>query len=76
MSKVIDHLKINHQKSYADGDIHANTIESFWSLLKRGVIVKIIKIRTVEQCRQYECLSADKCEFFWACPTESISNQA
>ena len=52
MSKVIDHLKINHQKSYADGDIHTNTIESFWSLLKRGVIVKIIKIRTVEQCRQ------------------------
>ena len=38
MSKLVDHLKINHSEMYVDGIIHTNTIESFWSLLKRGVI--------------------------------------
>lgn len=32
------HQRINHSKKiYADGDIHVNTIEGFWSLLKRGI---------------------------------------
>ena len=31
------HLKIDHQKAFADGDIHTNTIESFWAILKRAV---------------------------------------
>jgi hypothetical protein len=31
------HMKINHKMLYADGDIHTNNIESFWSTLKRGV---------------------------------------
>lgn len=31
------HYRIDHQKSYADGDIHTNNIESFWSILKRGI---------------------------------------
>lgn len=32
------HLKINHQNLFADGDIHTNTVESFWATLKRGII--------------------------------------
>lgn len=33
------HFIIDHSKgSYAHGSIHTNTIEGFWSLLKRGVI--------------------------------------
>jgi transposase len=32
------HHRINHsQKVYVMGDVHTNTIEGFWSLLKRGL---------------------------------------
>ncbi|MCY3928466.1 MAG: IS1595 family transposase [Acidobacteria bacterium] len=34
--KVMNHAVINHQVSYAEGMIHTNTIEGFWSLLKRA----------------------------------------
>ena len=33
---MIDHKVIRHQQQYVDGDIHTNTIEGFWSLLKRA----------------------------------------
>jgi transposase-like protein len=33
-----EHRRINHdQKIYVMGDVHTNTIEGFWSLVKRGV---------------------------------------
>ena len=32
----VPHAVINHSVSYADGDTHTNTIEGFWSLLKRA----------------------------------------
>jgi transposase len=32
------HRRINHrQKIYVSGDVHTNTIEGFWSLVKRGI---------------------------------------
>jgi len=32
------HKRINHsQKIYVQGDVHTNTIEGFWSLVKRGI---------------------------------------
>jgi transposase len=32
------HRRINHaQKVYVQGDVHTNTIEGFWSLVKRGI---------------------------------------
>lgn len=31
------HLRIDHQKAFADGDVHTNNIESFWAILKRAV---------------------------------------
>ena len=37
MEKIIPHSVIKHAKWYVDGDIHTNCIESFWSLLKRGM---------------------------------------
>jgi len=32
------HLRVNHQEVFAVGDIHTNSIESFWATLKRGVL--------------------------------------
>ena len=37
MSKVLPHRVIRHDKWYVDGDIHTNTIDGFWALLKRGM---------------------------------------
>ncbi len=37
MSMIVPHSVIKHQKWYVDGNIHTNTIESFWALLKRGM---------------------------------------
>ena len=34
--KIYQSATINHQKSYADGDTHTNTIEGFWALVKRA----------------------------------------
>lgn len=37
--KNYQHSKVNHGKgNYVNGIAHTNTIESFWSLLKRGII--------------------------------------
>ncbi len=38
MSSVIPHYSVTHSKEYARGDIHTNTIESFWAILKRGIM--------------------------------------
>ena len=37
MGFILPHAVINHSKRYTDGDIHTNTIEGFWALLKRGM---------------------------------------
>lgn len=34
VGRELKHSVINHQKQFVDGDIHTNTIEGFWSLLK------------------------------------------
>jgi transposase-like protein len=31
------HLRIDHAKMFVDGDIHTNTVESFWAIVKRAV---------------------------------------
>ncbi|MGA2672352.1 MAG: IS1595 family transposase [Terracidiphilus sp.] len=31
------HLTVNHSKGYVNGPAHTNTIEGFWSLVKRGI---------------------------------------
>ena len=37
MSKMLPHSVIKHADWYVDGDIHTNTMEGFWALLKRGI---------------------------------------
>lgn len=37
MDQEFAHEVINHLESYVDGNVHTNTIENFWSLLKRGL---------------------------------------
>ena len=36
--EMFDHRQINHASGvYVSGDIHTQTIEGFWSLVKRGI---------------------------------------
>ena len=37
MSKLLPHSVIEHKDWYVNGDVHTNTIEGFWALLKRGM---------------------------------------
>lgn len=34
---IIQHLVIKHKEKYAEGIIHTNTIEGFWSIIKNGI---------------------------------------
>lgn len=56
----IPHEVINHQERYVDGDIHTNTIEGFWSLLKRAwygthhhYAKKYTPLYVIEACYKY-----------------------
>jgi transposase-like protein len=44
MNDKIPHYSVNHSKEYVKGDIHTNTIESFWAILKRGIIGQFHKV--------------------------------
>ncbi len=36
MRRIMDHCVIQHSQRYVDGELHTNTIEGVWSLLKRA----------------------------------------
>ncbi|MBU0516385.1 MAG: IS1595 family transposase [Proteobacteria bacterium] len=40
----VNHETVNHQKWYVEGNLHTNSVESFWSLLKRGIIGQYHKV--------------------------------
>jgi transposase-like protein len=44
LSKFVPHKTVNHQYEYVNGLVHTNTVESFWSLLKRGIIGQYHKV--------------------------------
>lgn len=44
INPILPHTRINHSKEYVRGMIHTNTIESFWSLVKRGIIGQFHKV--------------------------------
>jgi transposase-like protein len=44
MKQYVDHKIIDHSYWYVNGDIHTNSIESFWALLKRGLVGQFHKV--------------------------------
>lgn len=44
VSQILKHYTINHSFEYANGEIHTNTIESFWAIVKRGIIGQYHKV--------------------------------
>lgn len=38
MSSLLQHDVLPHSKQYVDGEVHTNTIESFWAIVKRSVM--------------------------------------
>lgn len=38
ISEIIDHVKIDHQEMFSYRGINSNSIESFWAIIKRGII--------------------------------------
>lgn len=41
---IMPHKTINHSVWYVDGDVHTNNIESFWAILKRGIVGQYHKV--------------------------------
>jgi hypothetical protein len=44
LSNFVRHGVINHKVWYVDGECHTNSIESFWALLKRGIVGQYHKV--------------------------------
>jgi hypothetical protein len=38
LNKIIDHVKVDHAKYYSYKGLNTNSIESFWAILKRGIM--------------------------------------
>ncbi|MGP8216127.1 MAG: IS1595 family transposase [Bacteroidia bacterium] len=38
MNSIIEHVKIEHQKFYSYKGVNTNSIESFWAIIKRGIM--------------------------------------
>jgi transposase-like protein len=44
LKTFVEHATINHKYQYVNGEIHTNTIEGFWALLKRGIMGQYHKV--------------------------------
>ncbi len=71
MKKLMQHLTINHQKAYVDGWVHTNTIESFWAIVKRGIVGQFHKVSAKyldkyldEFCYRYNGRNTDSSTMF------------
>ena len=81
--KGYEHKRIHHAaKVYVEGDVHTNTIEGFWSLVKNGirgshhaVSAKYLQGYLNEYVWRYNarddkramfCVGSSRCDFFFA----------
>lgn len=69
ISEVINHAQVNHQVCYVDGMVHTNTIEGFWSLVKRAwygshhhYSRKYLPLYLAEACYKYN-RRKERCSF-------------
>ena len=44
IQKMMPHKIVDHNIWYVNGDIHTNSMESFWALLKRGIVGQYHKV--------------------------------
>ena len=44
IQRLMPHKIVDHSVWYVNGDAHTNTVESFWALLKRGIVGQYHKI--------------------------------
>ncbi|RKU13829.1 hypothetical protein C6501_09070 [Candidatus Poribacteria bacterium] len=78
IGREMKHHIINHKEQYVDGDVHTNTIEGFWSLLKRAwygthhhYSVAWMPLYVAEACYKYNYRDHD--DVFWKFLRESMS---
>ena len=71
MDKVLPHYSINHSKEYSSNGIHANSIEGFWTILKRGIMgqfhwvsKKHLDLYIDEFCYRYNARNNDESVVF------------
>lgn len=76
IGREIKHAIIKHKEQYADGETHTNTIEGFWSLLKRAWYGQHHHYQTgytplyvAEACYKYNYRETD---IFWKFLKESM----
>ena len=68
---IMERWRINHSERYVDGKVHTNTIEGFWSLLKRAWYGQhhhyskpYIPLYVVEACWKYNRRNKETTEVF------------
>lgn len=44
LDRIIEHIQVDHVKMYSYRGINTNTIESFWAIIKRGIIGQYHKV--------------------------------
>ena len=71
MGRLLPHSVIRHADWYVDGNVHTNTIEGFWALLKRGMFGQFHSVsrkhlqRYVDEfCYRYNLRFADGSDAF------------
>lgn len=44
ISRFVQHHTVDHHYQYVNGEVHTNTMEGFWALLKRGIVGQYHKL--------------------------------